>query len=84
LFAWEAVFVALLGWLATIAIAPPLSRAISASFGTLVIQYPFDYRAADGSNTAALGVALAIALLASALPIRSALKMTAHRALRAE
>jgi putative ABC transport system permease protein len=84
LFITEAMFIAIIGWLAAIAVSPWLSREIAAYFGTVIIQYPFDYRAFPFGSLIALGVALAIALFASLLPIRSALAMTTHRALRSE
>jgi putative ABC transport system permease protein len=84
LFITEAMFIAVIGWLAALAASPWLSREIAAYFGTVIIQYPFDYRAFPFGSLMALGVALAIALFASLLPIRSALAMTTHRALRSE
>lgn len=83
-FVTEAILIALFGWLAAVAVAPWLSREISAAFGTVIIEYPFDYRAFPWGWTLALGAALAIAVLASLLPVRSAINTSIYRALRSE
>lgn len=82
LFAFEAVFIAVIGWLAALAAAPWVSRALSDAFGTLIVQYPFAYRSDPWAPALALGVAVAIALLAAAAPIRAALKATPLKTLR--
>ncbi len=82
LFAWEAVFIAVIGWTLSLAAAPWLSRTLSDAFGTLIVQYPFSYRSDPTGAPLALGVAVLIALIASALPIRTALSATALKALR--
>lgn len=84
IFASEALFMALLGAGAAILIAPWLSRAVADKFGTLMIEYPFDYRAAEGITPIAVGVAAAIALVACIFPVITALRMTIREALRTE
>ena len=82
LFAFEAVFIAVIGWLAALAAAPWVSRALSDAFGTLIVQYPFAYRSDPWAPALALGVAVLIALLAAAAPIRAALKAIPLKTLR--
>lgn len=84
IFASEALFLALIGAGFALAIAPWLSRAVADRFGTMMIEYPFDYRAADNVMPLALAVAVGIALIACILPVRTALRMTIRSALRTE
>jgi putative ABC transport system permease protein len=84
LFASEAAMIALLGWAIALCISPWLSRAVSDTFGTLMIEYPFDYRPAGQVGLIAWAVATTIALLACIVPVRGVLGMTIHKALRSE
>ena len=84
IFASEALFLAMLGAGLAMAIAPWLSRAVADRFGTMMIEYPFDYRAAENIFPMALAVAAGIALIACVLPVRTALRMTIRTALRTE
>jgi len=84
IFASEALFMALLGAGVAILVAPWLSRAVADKFGTLMIEYPFDYRAAEGVTPLALSVAAAIAVIACVIPVITALRMTIREALRTE
>ena len=84
IFVSEALLIALVGTCFALLIAPWLSRAAADKFGTLMIEYPFDYRAADNVGFLALAVALLIALLACIFPVRTALRMTIRKALRTE
>ena len=49
-----------------------------------MIEYPFDYRAAENVYPLALAVAAGIALIACIFPVRTALRMTIREALRTE
>ena len=84
LFASEAVLVAFLGWLIATALSPWLSRTVADRFGSLLIEYPFDYRAADNVTLIAWAVTTLIALTACIMPIRAALQMPPAKALRSE
>lgn len=84
IFTSEALLVALLGTGFALMLAPWLSRQVADKFGTMMIEYPFDYRAADYVYLLALAVAVLIALLACILPVRTALRMTIRKALRTE
>ena len=75
---------ALLGAGVAILIAPWLSRAVADKFGTLMIEYPFDYRPAEGVTPIAIAVAAGIALVACIFPVITALRMTVREALRTE
>ncbi|NJO12758.1 MAG: FtsX-like permease family protein [Gammaproteobacteria bacterium] len=83
LFASEAALIAALAWLVALLSAPLLSRGIADAFGAVIIQYPFEYRAAPWAATLAIALALAVALLSSVLPVRRAIRTTTHQALRA-
>lgn len=84
IFVSESLLLALIGAGAAMVVSPWLSRAVADRFGTMMIEYPFDYRAADNVYLLALGVALGIALIASLFPLRTALRMTIREALRTE
>ena len=78
----EAVIMAVLAWIMALVLAEPVSRSISDYFGTLIVEYPFDYRHNFLGLGLALGVALLIALVASVLPTWSFLRKTVAHALR--
>ncbi len=84
LFLTEAALIAALGWVIAMVVAPLISRQIAAAFGAVIIQYPFDYAAYPWGGALALGVAVLVALGASALPIRAAIATTTRRALQSE
>lgn len=84
LLAYEAVLAALLAWGLAAALTVPVSRFAVSGFGSLVVGYPFDYRTSAVGVAAALGVALAIALLASWGASRRATRQPVHEALAYE
>ncbi len=84
LFVAEAVFIAVIGWVIAVAVAPWVSQEIGRIFGTVIIQYPFDYEPHPWGPIAAFCTAILIAIAATLLPVRSALSLTIYRALRAQ
>jgi hypothetical protein len=84
LFMTEALFIGLGGWAFALLVAPVLSRPAANIFGTSIIQYAFDYRSDPAGWAIALGVAALVALAASLMPIRAAIRTSIHLALRSE
>jgi putative ABC transport system permease protein len=82
LFVTEGVVIAVVGWAMSVVWAPLLSRPLVAALGSAVIGYEFEYRTSPGGVMLALGVALAVALVATILPIRAAMRLTIQRRLR--
>lgn len=81
---YEALFVAVLGWALAMVFAPWLSRFVTGMFGTAIIGYPFDYRAHPFGAALTLGAGAVVALVAGAAPVRAALAVSVHKALRTE
>jgi hypothetical protein len=84
LFATEAVAIALIGWVISVALTPLLSHPVVSFLGSAVIGYEFEYRTSPVGVALALGVALLVALLAAILPIKAATALTIRNGLRAE
>jgi len=82
LFMWEAIFTAILGWALALILAEYPSRAIASTFGMLLVEYPFDYRAALWGPPIALAAAVGIALVTSFLPARAATRVSVQSALQ--
>lgn len=78
----EAAIMAGLAWLLALLVAEPVSRGISTYFGTLIVEYPFDYRHSYAGMALSLGIAFILAFFASTLPARAFLKRTVGFALR--
>jgi ABC-type antimicrobial peptide transport system permease subunit len=84
LFMAEALFIGLIGWVFALVVTPVLSRPAANIFGTSIIQYAFDYRSDPMGMAVALGVAALVALAASMMPIRAAIRTSIYLALRSE
>lgn len=84
LFVSEAVVIAVVGWGISLIPAPLFGRSVAETFGSVFIEYPFDYRAAWYGAPLALGLAVLLALIASLPPLIAALRTTVRTALRTE
>jgi putative ABC transport system permease protein len=57
----ESVVIALLGWLLALVLAQPISRVLSAYFGTALVEHPFDYKGSIEGAGLSLMVAIILA-----------------------
>jgi ABC-type antimicrobial peptide transport system permease subunit len=84
LFVSEAAVIAVVGWAMSLIPAPLFGRSVAETFGSVFIEYPFDYRPAWFGAPLALALAILLALIASLPPIVAALRTTVRTALRTE
>ena len=82
--ALEAMLVATMAWGVAALVATPASRAAAGAFGTMVVEYPFDYRTSFAGMGAALGVAVVLAVVASWGAARRATRRPVREALSYE
>ena len=78
----EAWLMAVLAWVVAMFVSAPVSRAISYYFGSLIVQYPFDYRGSLPGVVFALVVGVVVALLAAVLPSWKYLRAPVANSLR--
>lgn len=79
---WEAVFIALAGWAIAVALAPIPSQAVAAEFGLVLVQYPFNYKAAALGAPIAGAIGVGIAIIASLLPAHAATRNSVRAAIQ--
>jgi putative ABC transport system permease protein len=80
----EALVIGMLGWLLSLPLAVPLSRALSNQVGRRFIGAPLSYSWSWGGAFVWLGVVLVASLLASLLPARRAAHVSVRDALAFE
>jgi len=80
----ETLFIALVAWAISVALAPAASRAVSDYFGAGIVEYPFDYRTSVTGIWLSLGVVTALTLLATWGPARGAGRLAVSRAVAYE
>ena len=79
--AGKTILIATLACAISAMMAVPIGRVAAESFGTMVVEYPFDYRTSFGGIVAALGVAVILAVVASWAAARRAAKQPVRDAL---
>jgi len=82
LFVFEAWLMAFLAWFLALLAATPISRAISNYFGSLIVQYPFDYRGSLPGIGFALVAAVIVAFFAALVPAWKYLRAPVAQSLR--
>ena len=84
LLASESLVIALLGWSSALVIAQPVSRALSAYFGTALVEYPFDYQGSLPGVGLSLLLTLLLAGISSFAPARLANRQSIREAVSYE
>jgi putative ABC transport system permease protein len=77
----EALMIVFIAWGLAALLSPDVSRSLTAWFGDVIAEYPFDYRTDRLGLGFALGTGVLLAVIASAVPVRMALTRRVRDAL---
>jgi putative ABC transport system permease protein len=78
----ESTLIAVAGWAAALVLASIVSAPLASYFGEILVEYPFDFEFSSAGIIASLGIAVAVARLASILPARFANRRSVGEAIQ--